>query len=34
VPILSGDSVIDTKNTIIYQGDTAHYYGTWRLEYG
>ena len=34
MPILSGDSVIDTKNTIIYQGDTAHYYGAWRLEYG
>jgi HK97 family phage portal protein len=34
VPILSGNSVVDTKSTIIYQGDTAHYYGSWRLESG
>jgi HK97 family phage portal protein len=34
VPIRSGNSVVDTKSTIIYQGDTAHYYGSWRLESG
>jgi HK97 family phage portal protein len=34
VPILSGSSVVDTKSTIIFQGDTAHYYGSWQLERG
>jgi HK97 family phage portal protein len=34
VPILSGNSVVDTKSTIIYQGDTAHYFGAWHQTYG
>lgn len=34
MPILSGDSVVSTKSTIIYQGDTAHYYGAWSLQSG
>jgi HK97 family phage portal protein len=34
VPILSGDSVVSTKSTIIYQGDTAHYYGAWHVKSG
>lgn len=34
MPILSGNSVVSTKSTIIYRGDTAHYYGAWRQESG
>ncbi len=34
MPILSGSSVVSTKSTIIYQGDTAHYYGAWQLQSG
>ena len=33
MPILSGNSVVSTKN-YIYQGDVAHYFGSWTLEHG
>jgi HK97 family phage portal protein len=35
VPIRSGNSVVEAKSpTIIYQGDTAHYYGAWSQTFG
>ena len=35
MPIRSGNSVVEAKSpTIIYQGDTAHYYGAWSQTFG
>lgn len=29
MPIISRGALVDTKSTVIWQGDTAHYYGSW-----
>lgn len=29
MPIISRGALVDTKSTVIWQGDTAHYFGSW-----